>query len=128
MSQITPFEHMYFTYNFLRNHVAVLESDDPVRAAKKKAERRWTDRGLPVGTLLCLRHDELIRLLGEIRGRQPEYATRPAALFISRFPFLYYERDADKGKQAKLRGPRLLQYGVRREGSLFKVNHLENMI
>jgi len=121
------FERNYFTYKFVHDHVELLGANDDIRAAKKKAERRYQDRDVAVNTLVCLWPRDLIRLVGEIASRQEEYAANPTGLFTSEAVYSYYERE---GKRAKRYSPRRFKYGVRREdgSTTYKMHHLHHMI
>lgn len=120
-------EHEYFTYKFLTDHVGLLGPCQDERSAKKKAELRFQSRSVPVNTLLCLWPRDLIRLAGEVRRRQEEYAANPNELFVSEAAYSYLEREK---KRARFYGPRHFRYGVRREHpkGFYKIHHLDGMV
>lgn len=119
--------HEYFTYKFLTDHVELRGRSLDKGPAKKKAEVRYQIRSVPVNTLLCLWDKDLIRLAGEVRRRQQEYADNPGGLFVSEAAYAYFER---RGKRAKEYSPRHFRYAVRREHpkGLYKIHHLDGMV
>lgn len=102
---------VYFTSNFLKNHVFVGGPGE-----KKKAENVFLRRGKDISTVLCLTRMELVQLAGEIHRRQEEFARRPHGIFTTQRGYDYWSRGGgrakDKQRAAPGRGP--FRYGVRR--------------
>jgi hypothetical protein len=76
----------YFTANFWKRHVQLIDDSDdlagPSRTTKKKAEvvaqSRFGSQNVPASTMLLLTKAGVARLAEECRGRQDEYRQRLA--------------------------------------------------
>jgi hypothetical protein len=84
---------VYFTGNFLKNHVCIGDA-----AAKKRAEIVFQRRDARVSTVLCLTAAELVQLAGEIHRRQPEFSAFPDGIFTSTSEYDLWIRGGPQGK------------------------------
>jgi hypothetical protein len=101
---------VYFTSNFLKNHVLLCST-----GGKKKAENVFLRRGRDISTVLCLTRLELVHLAGEIHRRQGEFSRRPSAIFTTQHGYDYWKRGGPqaKDKQRATPGNGRFRYAVR---------------
>ena len=116
---------VYFTGNFLKNHVSI--GDD---AAKKRAEIIFQRRDARVSTVLCLTRMELVRLAGEIHRRQNEFGACPTGSFTTLTKYDLWSRGGPQGKdkQRATMETDFFRFAVRRtSGGIYAVCHFDGM-
>jgi hypothetical protein len=113
---------IYFSSNFLKNHVFVGNE-----GAKKQAERVFQRRGKDISTVLCLTKRELIELAGELHENQAEFARNPRKTYTTERKYDYWSRGGAqaKDKQRATEHNSRFDYNVRLEGDLHVMCHFE---
>jgi hypothetical protein len=116
---------VYFTGNFLKNHVCIGDA-----AAKKRAEVVFQRRDARVSTVLCLTRAELVQLAGEIHRRQIEFSTMPEGVFTTLTAYDLWSRGGPQAKdkqRATMRTDRF-RFAVRcTADGIFAVCHFDGV-
>lgn len=101
---------IYFTSNFLKNHVFI-----GTARQKQEAEKVFLRRGRNVSTVLCFTGLEFVTLAAEIFRRQSEYHGGPSGIYCTQMKYDYWQRGGTKAKdkQRATPGNGKFRYGVR---------------
>jgi hypothetical protein len=103
---------IYFSSNFLKNHVFVGSA-----GAKKRAEVVFQRRRKNISTVLCLIQAELVRLAAEISRRQEEFTSRPKGKFTTEDRYDLWSRGGKRSsdKQRAISTNSSFRYGVKKD-------------